>query len=169
MLEEAQQLGFAFNEVELGNEFYVDKCEHANAFPDGATYATIANQCPFAGGKAVYMARFILDLCGDSTEYNDEEYCHSLGYRKSRPYQSPLVLLQPNPANEQTSILFSTRLDNSVILELYDLSGRLIKTVTIPENIQKFTLITSSLPEGLNNLKFTGKDFQVHSKLLIIH
>lgn len=128
----------------------------------------IANQCPFAGGKSVYKARFILNLLGDSTEYNDEEYCVSLGFRKGKEDKSIELLTYPNPANGTSTILLSVTNHPQLNLKIYDVSGRELGTFIIPENQQKFTFKTAQLTEGMYELELSGLGIKnLHSKLLI--
>ncbi len=152
------------------NRIYLDniplnKLEIGEA--DQSALHEIANQCPLAGGTSVYTARAILHLLGDSTEYNDEEYCHSLGYRKGKTNQNILLLVQPNPASNQSSVLFSFIPDEQIRLEIYDVAGRAIKTLLIPEKTQKFTFNTSELTNGVYTLNCIGENIHLYSKLII--
>ena len=104
----------------------------------------------------------------DSTAYNDEEYCASLGFRKGKEDKSIELLTYPNPANETSTILLSVPNHTQLNLKIYDVSGRELVTFIIPENQQKFTFKTTQLTEGMYELELSGLGIKnLHSKLLI--
>ena len=62
----------------------------------------IAQQCPYAGGPAVYIARGLLRVVNDSIEYFDDVVCLQYGIFRTANISvqsgEPTIKLIPNPA-----------------------------------------------------------------------
>ncbi len=69
----------------------------------------IANQCPIAGGKAVYIMRDIYALIDEEAIYNDTELCEQVGIvmmRTPAADDESRVFIQPNPATDHLTVLY---------------------------------------------------------------
>jgi hypothetical protein len=70
---------------------------------------SIAVQCPYAGGKAVYRARTFMEMMNDTMDYDDRNTCAQSGvFRKPTVLNTPLthsIKIIPNPANEKIEII----------------------------------------------------------------
>lgn len=61
-------------------------------------------------------------------------------------------VVYPNPCNNQTQILFQGKQNQSFKLDIYDISGKLIKTIN-QTGAERITLDTKQLTEGIYFLK----------------
>ena len=76
---------------------------------DFSMLQSIAQQCPFSGGRSIYIARAILHEYFPEMVYNDEDICAAEGLmRKKNEINQVLsnkLLISPNPANEQRFLM----------------------------------------------------------------
>jgi hypothetical protein len=122
---------------------------------------TLALQCPFADGEAVYKARAFYALVSyDSPAYNDDN-CVTSGFsRNSIPdTNSNLISLltieeskkiersaskqfriYPNPTADFVFVCSSTGFNSSTFV-LRDVSGRILKTLSIPNGVNRFKIV----------------------------
>jgi uncharacterized repeat protein (TIGR01451 family) len=70
---------------------------------------SIAVQCPYAGGKAVYRARTFMEMLNDTMDYDDRTTCAQSGiFRKPTVQSTALthsIKIIPNPANDKIEIV----------------------------------------------------------------
>ena len=82
----------------------------------------LSEDCDHSGSQSFMQnGSFIIDLESNTTQYTDQE--------------APLIMLMPNPAQNQTRIQFL--FDESVSqksIEIYDMTGRKIETIAL-ENV----------------------------------
>ena len=90
-------------------------------------------------------------LVGDIPSWeNNELFYVSLEIASDTPTPDSYELIQnyPNPFNPSTTISFSLPLDNHVMINIYDISGKLINT-----------LLDDKMSSGYHNVSWNGKDF----------
>lgn len=123
---------------------------------------TIAQQCPYYGGEAVYRARAILELVNDSIIYDDDANCMLAGYyRKSGVIKITDkisgIIVKPNPANKAMIINVSC---NTNQMFSYEIVNELAQTVLSGEllcNKDNFVTV-SQLKQGVYTVKVKTSD-----------
>lgn len=132
---------------------------------------TLALQCPFADGEAVYKARaFYALLSNESLTYNDDN-CITFGFsRSSIPDTNSTLIgnlvieeskkieraankqfrIYPNPSSDFVFVSSSTGFSQSTFI-LRDISGRVLRTMQIPEGV-----IRIKIPLTLDNGIYFG-------------
>ena len=93
-------------------------------------------------------------LVGDIPAWsNNELFYVSLELESNSMIPTDYSLSQnyPNPFNPSTTISFSLPSDNHTILNIYDISGKLINT-----------LLDKNMKTGYHNISWDGKDFYGH-------
>jgi len=88
----------------------------------------------------------------------------------SIPKQQVETKVYPNPSQDQFTLDFSLNAPEYLSFELYDASGRLVRTllrdwVKVPQN--SFSFNTQNLTEGVYFLKVSGNSTQIHKKIVI--
>ncbi|HKR04824.1 MAG TPA: T9SS type A sorting domain-containing protein [Bacteroidia bacterium] len=143
------------NEKEV-NDIYLRKIAKINlnlSAGETDTLQSIAEQCPFEGGRSVYTARAILALIGLEEEYDDETACTGsprLASNQSHGYNDFLhVSVIPNPARDNVTIKYHLKKDEGGILELKDLAGRLIFHYELAAGSDEKSFSVSTLQSGL--------------------
>lgn len=127
-----------------------------------AQLLSIAQQCPFSGGEAVYKARVKYKKIYPNTFFNDRNTCLAEGiYRKSHPKHSDdeskirnsSFRLWPNPAHDIANVEFYTISEEGGKLQIIDLAGKVIQEIKLSVNTNHFTLETRNLPTGMYIVK----------------
>ena len=94
------------------------------------TLENIANQCPLSGGEGVYLARSLVRLYDDSTDYDDKALCFAQGISYRQVNNSTVldkgIKFYPNPTTNMLTIE-SEKSDNQ-ICKLYLINPLGIKT-----------------------------------------
>ena len=95
---------------------------------------SIAHECPFVGGQAVYKARALYRLVNPIEAYDDYPLCHSLGFLRKRPSEDRPQLesvVYPNPSNNSATLAYSIAEDTKTTLEIFDFSLKLVATTVL--------------------------------------
>ncbi len=134
---------------------------------------SIAQQCPYAGGPAVYMARAIYHDINDEWEYDDISTCLAQGIFRTTQSVEQLemkkLVLKPNPASDKVEIQFNPEKNVEYGLEIFDNTGRYIKKITLPSDQPSYILNISELYSGLYVVKLKANNSVIdRTKLLII-
>ncbi len=128
---------------------------------------TLALQCPYIAGDAVYKARNILAPIETNMRYDDLYICNNQGVYKGgiNTYnteneslfgdetilKNSLVLniakVYPNPSEGLLKIDYKIETDGA--LKLYDISGRLVRTIALPSNTQHIITDIQDLVNGI--------------------
>jgi hypothetical protein len=137
-----------------------------------STILSVANQCPYAGGKAVYQARALVHLFTDSVQYNDEAVCLQSGIfrvgEENKENQTLSFSLSPNPAKEKVRVNFSLKVDEPFTIQLLDITGREIKCQSFATSA-KVELDITALPSGMYIVRASIPDSkQLSQKLTVI-
>ncbi len=138
---------------------------------------SIALQCPYEGGAAVYYARNLYQLANDSL-YFDDTICagvqeHGGGDSSTGSNVSSTITIQPNPASGTAKVVFpSERPRNSeqrIVLKLVNQLGQPVLERSLQGNETQFILELQSLPNGIYTC-FLVEAATTHScKLLVQH
>jgi Secretion system C-terminal sorting domain len=143
---------------------------------DLADLRSIAAQCPYSGGNAVFAARAMLAQ-QDRTYYNDKALCLEQGimWRTSKPNKAKdnasnitwNVFIAPNPTNDKVTVSFSNKHPEGSI-ELYDLYGRLLETVVFGKDTNTNVLDISAYTAGVYIVKVKGNDSNNFTKKVVL-
>lgn len=143
----------------LVNEIYLETIAIENfTFTASQTQIllSIATQCPYAGGNAVFKARGMYALIDDDMDYDDENIClnESIVLRQaSHPSSSPGVYeyasVYPNPANESIRILFEFGKDIAGKIDIFNFLGEKVASFTILANKHFSNINVKSLSNGV--------------------
>lgn len=130
----------------------------------------VANQCPSAGGKAVFRARAMLELINDSIEYNDDIVCLQSGiYRVSELENKNIDFeLIPNPATNQVSIELSNKCENDCIINIYNILGSLLKTEILNSESVTHTINLHNYNPGVYFVELKFNNYRRAKKLMVI-
>ncbi len=111
---------------------------------------SVGLQCIYEGGPAVLKARNLLHSQYPFLLFNDYDLCNNTSFRKSgnkptSPLESPTDLfVYPNPATNQISCLFN----KGTLIEITDLTGRVVAIEKIRENSLTLSINISDLAQG---------------------
>lgn len=133
---------------------------------------SVGLQCIYEGGPAVLKARNLLHSQYPFLLFNDYDLCNNTSFRKSgeKPTQSSLsqsdLFVYPNPATNQLTCLFK----NGSIVEITDLTGRVVLSEPIPENSLSLTIGISDLAQGSYVVVLKSEDgILKQTKLNVVH
>jgi len=117
-----------------------------------ATLVTMAQQCPYTYGPAVYHARAYLRACGDMTIYQNA--CEILPSTTSNAKlinpnnEQPLsVNVFPNPAKDEITISISSDSVSNYKVQLINLLGKIVLTENI--NLTTYSLSLKDIKQGV--------------------
>ncbi|MFN0204548.1 MAG: T9SS type A sorting domain-containing protein [Bacteroidia bacterium] len=128
----------------------------------------IANQCPLAGGRAVYQARSMSALLYENVIYDDDALCEvvNMQWRVAQPkvINAAKLSVYPNPTNGNLNFLFSEKLVTDTALSIYDALGKRIQVISLSSETSRYILDTSPLPQGIYFYKVNG----IEGKFVVI-
>ena len=135
---------------------------------------SIAQQCPYQGGKAVYEARFFISLFNDSITYDDQSVCLGQGiFRMNGQGNAKMNTVQleikPNPSRDLVEIKIVGIKSENCDIQIIDLEGRALLNHN-KINLTNFKVNTSTFSPGVYIVKVrVGENIQLQEKLVIIH
>ncbi|HMQ90262.1 MAG TPA: PKD domain-containing protein [Flavilitoribacter sp.] len=123
----------------------------------------IANQCPLAGGNAVYKARAILGAAiGQVVVYDDEQNCYGSAKQVSANIKKPVLAeslqVVPNPSKEEVTVSWTAASELKGMLVITDLNGKAWLTKSLTPGERTVTLSVNNFPPGiyLTSVKLNG-------------
>ena len=136
----------------------------------------IRNQCPYAGGNAVYRARVLYEYISADEEYEDETACIAMGiYRNGQFVLSEditndlIISIIPNPSTSETTVHFNR---SSVIgdkIFISDDLSRVTKEIVLSEHSLSVKINTLPFKPGVYLVRFISLNgYSVSKKLIII-
>jgi hypothetical protein len=134
----------------------------------------IAQQCPSAGGPAVYTARVMLSLITDEIDYNDDNACLQAGYYRMAQAQlnnviSDIVIV-PNPANETVKFIAQNNLKGVCKIRLINAIGKLVFENTFNCSDKEYTVDVSHFAQGIYQAEIEAAGTEKkNAKLVIVH
>jgi hypothetical protein len=109
-----------------------------------ATLESIANDCPLEGGNSVYQAQaWLMAVGNEAIEFNDtciessNSQRHAASRINEREEASNRFVLYPNPNDGVAHLEYTLPPNCTSILEIYNSSGSLLKTVFLPAGSSK--------------------------------
>ena len=133
---------------------------------------TKINQCPYKGGKAVYRARVLLSLIGNSYIYDDFSVCASEGiYRNQKPQEknNTQIHLIPNPADVAVTVSLSGFKDGICRLQIINMVNQSVASYSFDCTDNSYKIDTSELSPGIYTVHiFVGSTNLSLEKLVIV-
>ena len=118
---------------------------------------SIASQCPYKGGPAVYKARTLLDLLEAGLNYDDAITCAAQGVFRGAEvamHTTTSIQIQPNPAINQITITVNGKISSNYHLRIYD-SKSVCVFKTICRN-KVYEMNISNFNSGVYSLQIVG-------------
>ncbi|MBL0047095.1 MAG: T9SS type A sorting domain-containing protein [Bacteroidetes bacterium] len=119
---------------------------------------SIAQQCPYSGGEAVYKARIKYLKLHPNTVFDDRATCLAEGiFRKANPQVeetadgiaiTTYISIWPNPTKANATVAYTTMGETDCKLQITDLTGKLIREISLPCKQNRFTFGTENLDAG---------------------
>jgi uncharacterized repeat protein (TIGR01451 family) len=133
----------------------------------------LAQQCPYAGGPAVYQARAMIEMVDETAEYFDDAVCLQSGiYRqagsgKANKVMLPQITVIPNPADQQIEIKVSGKLAGLCHILIVNMLGEqtLAEQMACEEKDKKIDV--STLTPGVYTVKIYNSEVTKTTKLII--
>ena len=124
----------------------------------------IAYQKPFVGGNSIYRARTMLGLRIDDRirEISNKSLNEVEEFSNEKSYK-----VFPNPTKEQIVVEINNNLSNNDFIEIYDIYGKLIESVSLKSNNKTFISV-SNLNTGIYLYRIKNNDQIVKSDKLVI-
>jgi hypothetical protein len=119
---------------------------------------SVASQCPWEGGNAVFRARGMLALvqrviindesmCNAAKSYSNEEDKHVI---EEFIVENEYIKLYPNPAQNYITIELQSKIDAKIeSVEIFNISGQGLKYYNNISTEQLFQIELESLSEGM--------------------
>lgn len=123
----------------------------------------IANQAPVSGGIAVYDARAMLFL-----EVHDSSALRIAPISPDESQPTALGRVYPNPSSGTFMIDFPLAEGQTACLDLYDISGRMVKSYILVANNPVHQFTTETVPAGLYFYTFRVEGHAILSDRIII-
>ncbi|MBL0052027.1 MAG: T9SS type A sorting domain-containing protein [Bacteroidetes bacterium] len=133
---------------------------------------SIANQCPLAGGVAVYRARAMLYLINGYAVYNDKEICNRTGIemRKGKENIESKFNVFPNPTIDLLTIEYSIEKDCKAKFVVLNFLGQTTDEFNLDNTVGHKTISTTHLNSGVYSYKIDCDGIEVNQgKFIIIH
>lgn len=130
---------------------------------------SLAGQCPFTYGPAVYMARALLaGIDFDTVRYSNSCEISGSGQRLAKPktLKAPGFSVYPNPASDQLFVEYNGNISESGKIILYNYIGEEIYKEKISGNLTVVSL--SDVPNGIYLCVLKDNDKIKFSQKLII-
>jgi len=134
--------------------------------PEKSTIDDIAAQCPQAAGNAVYTARFLQENYRVPTWNMD---CAFVGERSnSKVRETKASTLFPNPSRTEVQLTLQHPAPIDCQVGIFNLTGQLIATQTIPEGSTSTSMNVANFPTGFYIVSVSEKGRHVWQQKLSI-
>jgi Secretion system C-terminal sorting domain len=134
---------------------------------------SVAAQCPYEGGTAVFRARALLDAWTEDV-FDDEVLCADGGQQglmlppAGNQSVSTGIRMFPNPARDRVMLSMEDGLESDAVLSVYNLYGQLASSYYLSEGDASFSFSTEGLPQGIYLVRIQqGGSTAFSSKLVI--
>ncbi len=131
----------------------------------------IANQCPLAGGEAVYCARAMYSLIDADAYYLDKDLCTQSGnnWRKGETLTTnESFQLYPNPTESTVNVHYNVIENITCIFTLYNTLGQVQQQTYLLNNVENHTINVSKLASGVYYYKLVENGMDKYSGKLIV-
>ncbi|MEI2759123.1 MAG: T9SS type A sorting domain-containing protein [Bacteroidia bacterium] len=155
------------------NELFIllEEANYTNLNELYSQLLSIAEQCPYYGGEAVYRARAVLELVNDSLIYNDDVNCLLYGiYRKgqtSNEVSLEKIEVKPNPSSDHISIKVSCMENEIFSADITNAVGQSVLNKKLKCN-QENIINIRELQQGAYMLVVRTKNKIQNFKLIIV-
>lgn len=134
----------------------LNAAEYWWTFDDG-TFSTLASPTHYFGQVGTFeVCQYVSNVCGSDTVC-DSITINVLGIPKAELRN---IQIYPNPANDYITINGFTASGNDLEISLFDLSGRLVKTVKYVGGVANDQLYVGDLARGTYLLKLKTGEFE---------
>ncbi len=137
-----------------------------------AQLESIASQCPYSGGPAVYKARAVLLSLGYYHLYDDKSNCIDQGilWRAGIKEIQIDASLLPNPTENTSTLQLKWNEEEKGNVVIYDLVGKIVFSFNIDNSIDKYAIPVGNLPSGIYSLVIeVNNKVSKQIKLCIVH
>ncbi len=121
----------------------------------------VAGQCPLTGGRSVYTARNLQSFYMQPDWSQD--HCMTVGERSDfveNPQNTQIAAhLFPVPATDAITVRFTQPLTDVTRLRILDLRGQVIKTISLPEGLELYSLDLMGFSAGVYFTEFQSNSF----------
>ncbi|MBL7939571.1 MAG: hypothetical protein JNL43_09445 [Flavobacteriales bacterium] len=160
------------NEKQVKEIYLSTVAKEVDSFTNAEATAllAIANQCPMAGGNAVYRARSLYALIDDDVEYNDASLClqHGIIYKSLEPAATAQVSIQPNPACDAATLLYTMAADTYGTLIIYDALGKVAQRHSLSADRERYQFSVAALHQGAYHYVVSSGAEQIGTGRLVI-
>ncbi|MBK9732780.1 MAG: T9SS type A sorting domain-containing protein [Chitinophagaceae bacterium] len=151
-LNSFQTTGFVFSSGEISGLF------------------SIADQCPYEGGVAVFKARALLRSVIDTLFWNDRDICDvSPKIYESSQVQLNSFSVYPNPTSGIFTFKYSFHQTETCLIVLQDVIGQNLKTIWLSNKSGEIDIDLSQFGSGIYSLFLNSSDdLQLIEKVILI-
>ena len=148
----------AVNDIEI---YYLETGQDKQVLIDNYNeLLSIAQQCPFVGGKAVYLARSYVSMFNDSVVYDDTNICMQQGYYRLAAKNSNIraaegIDIIPNPAKNYIDIMINKNTDGMCLISIIDNYSKPIYKEWFEYRRQKHRINTQGFANGIYQVQVT--------------
>ncbi|MBK8845809.1 MAG: T9SS type A sorting domain-containing protein [Bacteroidetes bacterium] len=130
----------------------------------------IAQQCPYSGGNAVYIARNYIALLGDTIVYDDAAICLLQGiFRNASTNTNAIeIYLKPNPANDYVELFIANNTGTNCSVSISDAIGKEHLSIKVDCKLKAVKINTQKLAIGLYTVSFSAEGLVLKTQKLII-
>jgi hypothetical protein len=157
------------NEISLAT---IGKSNYVLNVSQIAQLRAIAEQCPLAGGSAVFRARALLYLIDGRLYYNDRQICWNEGIAlKELPNEKAFlsnVKLYPNPANEKVTLEYKFEGVEKLYFTLYNAMGVSVMEHSLNASKNSFVFSTEFLTPGVYHVRLGDHNEHLFNGKLVI-
>ncbi|MBK8847073.1 MAG: T9SS type A sorting domain-containing protein [Bacteroidetes bacterium] len=137
------------------------------------TLYSIAVQCPYSAGNAVYKARAWLENLYDSLYWDDANVCFNEGiYRQSNLSNLPInsnIIVRPNPSSGIVEIVKSRALQSNCSVSIKNSVGKIVFEQAIDCKQGSQFIDVSKLANGVYTITIVSEQtMQLNQKLIIM-
>lgn len=148
---------------------------------------TLAFQCPYVAGNAVFKARMLNAMYYPGAYYEDLEICNNIGVYKNGKglfdeennvinhrvsdltvLNNENIKLYPNPASENVTLQYQLANNENGILILFDILGREVKRILLSNKKETVMINVHDLQQGVYTYQYVVNDIQRSTGKLII-
>jgi hypothetical protein len=140
--------------------------------------STLAWECPYVAGNAVFKARMLYMRINPWAHFNDLSICNAVGVYKNGTglfdeenaemdntaqqhglqviyaVEKNSIKLYPNPATDQVNVSYNVNPYDKSVLELLDIQGRHIQTIHLPANNNKVSFSIAEWSNAVYTYRF---------------
>jgi hypothetical protein len=138
---------------------------------DSRKTIAIACQCPLAGGNAVYLARSLYAVFGDTT-YDDRQLCLQAGiyYKQSMipAVDKTKFKMYPNPANTTLTIVWNDISEEKVSYSVVSILGQILTEGNFSLNSGSYIIDLRDFVSGIYEVKISTMHKTLNREKLVI-